>query len=266
MKRFTLSLLAVLTTASLFAKVPVIGVSGYTEDARNQVNVTYTNAIINAGGAPLVVPVTSDDAVIEAIVASLDGLLMTGGEDFDPLKCYGEEPIRALGGIAPERDEFDIKLIRAAVKKGIPVLGICRGHQLTAVAFGGSLWQDINSQVKGCRIKHRQSPTPGSYGTHTINIEPGSYLEKALKSDKAVVNSSHHQAIKEPAQGFKVVARSVDGIVEAIERVAPIPGYPDGGAMIIGTQFHPEVLVTGKDKSFTAIFELLVKEAAKKKK
>ena len=263
MKKILISILAVLATISMSAKTPLIGVSGYAETGSNKVNVTYTDAILAAGGAPVIVPVTTDDTAIEAIVAKLDGLLMSGGEDFDPLKWYGEEPLRALGEIAPVRDDFDVKLIRAAVKKGIPVLGICRGNQLTAIAFGGSLYQDIPSQVRESKIKHRQTGTPGSYGTHTINIEKGSFLEKALKSDKAVVNSFHHQAIKTPAPGFKVAATAPDGIVEAIERVAPLQGYPDGGGMIIGVQYHPEQLITGNDKSFIGIFELLVKEASK---
>lgn len=263
MKRLILSLAAVMASVAMFAKVPVIGISGYAEEGKNMLSTTYTNAVLTAGGAPVVVPVTTDDAAIEAIVANLDGLIMSGGEDFDPLKWYGEEPLRALGEIAPVRDEFDVKLIRAAVKKGIPVLGICRGHQLTAAAFGGSLWQDIPSQCPDSYVKHRQSPTPGSYGTHSIKIEKGSFLAKCLNSEKAVVNSFHHQAVKEPAPGFKVVAKSADGIVESVERVAPLKGYADGGAMIIGVQFHPEGLIAGKDKSFKAIFELLVKEASK---
>lgn len=263
MKKFILSLAAVLASVAMFAKVPVIGISGYAEEGKNMLSTTYTNAILSCGGAPVVVPVTTDDTVIEAIVANLDGLVMSGGEDFDPLKWYGEQPRRELGAIAPVRDEFDVKLIRAAVKKGIPVLGICRGCQLTAAAFGGKLWQDIPSQCPDSYIKHRQSPTPGSYGTHSINIVKGSFLEKCLKSETAVVNSFHHQAIKEPAPGFKVVATSPDGITEAVERVAPLKGYADGGAMIIGVQYHPEGLITGKDKSFKAIFELLIKEAGK---
>lgn len=254
-----------LVSASLSAKIPVIGVSAYAEGSKNMVNRTYTNAVRNAGGAPVVIPVTSDEAVIEAIVATIDGLVMTGGADFDPLAWYGEEPLRALDEIEPERDDFDVKLIRAAVKRGIPVLGICRGEQLMAVAFGGSLWQDIPSQIQESYVKHRQGETTGSYGTHSITIEKGSFLEKAIGTRSTAVNSFHHQAIKDVPQGFKVVARSADGIIEAVERTEPLKEYPDGGGMIIGTQFHPEILVTGRNKVFTGIFEMLVKEAAKGK-
>lgn len=263
MKKIILSLLAVLTASTMFAKVPVIGVSGYIDGAKNCVNTTYTSAVINAGGAPVVIPTNSDQNVIDAIVASLDGLIMTGGADFDPLKYFNEEPIRELGDVQPERDDFDVRLIRAAVKKGIPVLGICRGEQLMAIAFGGSLWQDIPAQIPESYIKHRQSGTTGTYGTHTITIEKGSFLEKAIGKRRTAVNTFHHQAIKDVPQGFKVVAKSPDGIVEAVERVEPLKNYPDGGGRIFGTQFHPEVLVKGDDKSFRGIFEMLVKEASK---
>ncbi|MBO4768655.1 MAG: gamma-glutamyl-gamma-aminobutyrate hydrolase family protein, partial [Bacteroidales bacterium] len=130
MKRLILIAAALLASASLFAKIPVIGISGYVDGSKNAIGTTYTNAVRNAGGAPVVIPVTSDETVIETIVASLDGLVMTGGADFDPLAYYGEEPIRELGTVEPNRDDFDVKLVRAAVKRGIPVLGICRGEQL----------------------------------------------------------------------------------------------------------------------------------------
>ncbi|MBO4571971.1 MAG: gamma-glutamyl-gamma-aminobutyrate hydrolase family protein [Bacteroidales bacterium] len=263
MKRLILIAAALLASASLFAKIPVIGISGYVDGSKNVIGTTYTNAVRNAGGAPVIIPQTADEDVIEAILSNIDGLIMTGGSDYDPLLYYGEEPIRELGDIVPDRDYFDVMLVRAAVKRGIPVLGICRGEQLLAAAFGGSLWQDIPTQIPESYVKHRQGGTPGSYGTHSITIEKGSFLEKALGSRESVVNSFHHQAIKDVPQGFKVVARSADGIIEGVERVAPLKNYPDGSGMIIGTQFHPEALVAGRDKSFRGIFELLVKEAAK---
>lgn len=264
MKRVSLVLTVLLSSSVIFAKVPVIGVSGYVDGSKNMVNTTYTNAVRLSGGCPLIIPVTTDEKHIEAIVASIDGLIMTGGSDFDPL-LYGEEPIRQNGDIVPARDAFDIKLIRAAVAKGIPVLGICRGEQLIAVAFGGTLWQDIPSQVKKSYIKHRQSGTPSSYPTHTINIEEGSFLYKALgDAAKASVNSFHHQAIKKVPEGIKVVAVSPDGIVEAVERAGSLSGeYADGGGMIIGTQFHPEALSVGGSSPFAGVFRLLVEASSK---
>ena len=264
MKKILLSIAVAMVSVSLFAKVPVIGVSGFVDGAKNMVNVTYTNAVRLAGGCPFVIPVTSDEQQIEAIVSSIDALIMTGGPDFDPL-LYGEEPLRANGDIVPTRDDFDIKLVRAAVAKGIPVLGICRGEQVLSVAFGGTLWQDIPSQIATSTIKHRQAGTPGSYPTHTINIEKGSFLYKALGNvETSRVNSFHHQAIKDVPAGFKVVALSKDGIIEAVERTAPLAKeYKDGGNIIIGTQFHPEILSTGSASPFVGIFRIIVEKASK---
>lgn len=264
MKRFILLALVLLgAAAGAFAKTPVIGISAYSEEGRCQVNMTYVNSVRMAGGVPLVIPVTSDDAQIDAILKTIDGLLMTGGEDFDPLKWFGEEPVRGLGEVVPARDDYDVKLVRAAVAKGIPVLGICRGEQLLAVAFGGSLWQDIPSQIPASYVKHRQGPTTGAYGTHSIAITKGSLLEKVLGKDKAVVNSFHHQAIKDVPQGLKVVATSADGIIEAVERSGKLRGFPDGGAMILGVQFHPEIITNAGNPEFLPIFRKLVEEAGK---
>lgn len=266
MKRYlTLAVALLVAAGSLFAKTPVIGVSGYTEGGTCRVNMTYVNAIRLAGGVPLVIPVTGDDAQIEAVLAAIDGLVMTGGEDFDPLKWYGEEPVRGLGEVVPERDEFDVKLVRAAVAKGIPVLGICRGEQLLAVAFGGALWQDIPSQVKDSYVKHRQGPTSGRFGTHSIALEKGSLLSQLLGGrTSAVVNSFHHQAIKAVPQGLRVAATAPDGIIEAVERSGRLaPAYADGGAFLLGVQFHPEAITDGGNPEFLPIFQRLVSEAGR---
>ena len=267
MKRlFLLAALLPCAVTGISAKTPVIGISSFSDNGRCQVNLTYVNSVRMAGGVPLVIPVTGDDAQIEVILSAIDGLVMTGGEDFDPLKWFGEEPIRGLGEVVPERDDFDVKLVRAAVAKGIPVLAICRGEQLLAVAFGGSLWQDIPSQVKESYVKHRQSPTTGTYGTHSISIEKGSLLSRVLGDrTSAVVNSFHHQAIKQVPQGLKVVATAADGIIEGVERSGRLaPDYTDGGAMILGVQFHPEIITNAGNPEFLPIFQKLVEEAARK--
>ena len=141
-------------------------------------------------------------------------------------------------------------LIKMAVEKGLPLLGICRGEQLLNVVFGGTLYQDIPSQAKGSYIKHRQQ-APSNYGTHTIKIENGTVLNKVLKSDKAVVNSFHHQAVKDVAPGFKVMATSADGIVEAIQK----------DEKVFGLQFHPEGFVANGDDTFLPIFQYFVEKA-----
>ncbi|MDD2594550.1 MAG: gamma-glutamyl-gamma-aminobutyrate hydrolase family protein [Bacteroidales bacterium] len=263
MKKTTLLISVLLLAVNLIAKTPIIGVSGYSDGSKQIANCTYVNAVRLAGGVPVVIPVTTDDAQIASIVEAIDGLIMTGGEDFDPLKWYNEEPLRANGTIAPQRDEFDVKLVRAAVAKGIPVLGICRGHQLLSIAFGGSLYQDIPSQIKNSYIKHYQGGTPGSYGTHTINIDKGSLLEQQTNTQDVAVNSFHHQAVKDVPVGFKVTAKSADGVIEAMERIGKLNGYKDGGAVIMGVQFHPEIFTSAGYDTFLGIFQYLVKESGK---
>lgn len=118
-------------------KAPVIGLSATYETGQNNVPNTYIISVRKAGGIPVILPVTDDPAIIARMVESIDGLILTGGEDVDPLLWYGEEPLPAMGGIVPVRDFFDIHLARKAVEAGIPVLGICRGEQVLNVAFGG---------------------------------------------------------------------------------------------------------------------------------
>jgi len=233
---------------------PVIGISStWGEGSSTQAPITYVNSVIRAGGVPLVLPVTEDPELLAAMLERVDAVIMTGGEDIDPLKWFGEEPHPALGEVAPKRDAFDIALIRMAVGKGLPLLGICRGHQLLNVAFGGSLWQDIPSQVKGTFVKHSQK-APGWYGTHSVIIEKGSLLNKQIGLDSVAVNTFHHQAVKDVAPGFKVTARSKDGIVEAIEKT--------GSSKVFGVQFHPEVFTSNGYDTFLGIFRNLVSEAS----
>lgn len=254
--------LILFVSLSLFASAPVIGISGYSSDNNSVVKLAYIESVRLAGGVPIVLPVTTDDAQIDAMLSVVDALVMTGGEDFDPLKWYGEEPRTTMTTVNAERDEFDVKLLRAAVAKGIPVLGICRGEQALGVAFGGALWQDIPSDVHS-EIKHNQSPTDAVYATHSITIEKGSNLASLLGSERAVVNSFHHQSIKRVPAGLKAVAFAADGIVEAVERDGKITGYEDGGAWIMGTQFHPERLISPRDTTFLPIFKALVREASR---
>ncbi|MDD3273893.1 MAG: gamma-glutamyl-gamma-aminobutyrate hydrolase family protein [Bacteroidales bacterium] len=257
MKKFLSIVLFALLTLSVTAqntKKPVIGISStWGGGTSTQVPVTYVNSVIRAGGVPVVLPLTDDIELLSAMLERVDAVIMTGGEDIDPLKWFGEEPIPAMGEIAPKRDEFDIMLIRLAVEKGLPLLGICRGHQLLNVAFGGTLYQDLPSQLKGYSVKHRQS-TPGWYGTHSINIEKGSLLFKQLGVETIAVNTFHHQGVKDLAPGYKATAWSKDGVVEAMEKV--------GSSKVYGVQFHPEVFTSNGYDAFVGIFSHLINEAS----
>lgn len=261
-KMVSILAIALFLTLPLCAKIPVIGISGHNSDDNSVAKLTYIKSVRLAGGVPVVLPVTSDDSQIEAMLSMIDGLVMTGGEDFDPLKWYGEEPRKTLKTVNAERDEFDVKLLRAAVAKGIPVLGICRGEQALGVAFGGALWQDIPTDIRS-ELKHNQAPTSAGYPTHSIKIEKDSKLYSILGTQRTVVNTLHHQAIKLVPKGLKAVAYASDGVVEAVEREGKLEGFADGGAWIIGTQFHPEELIYSGDTTFLPIFEAFVKESSK---
>ena len=259
----TILILALVIVAGLSAsaKAPVIGISGHDSSDEAVADLAYIQSVRMAGGVPVVLPLTKEDAEIEAMLSVIDGLILTGGGDFDPLRWYGEEPRREMRIVEYERDDFDIKLLRAAVAKGIPVLGICRGHQAFGVAFGGALWQDIPTDVQG-NVKHNQMPTASKYPTHSITIEKGSQLCSLLETGKIMVNSLHHQGIKLLPKGLKAVAYAADGVIEAVERDGRIEGFEDGGAWFMGVQFHPERIVCTGDKTFLPIFKTLVDEAS----
>lgn len=234
-------------------KKPIIGISSTSgEGSSASAPLTYVKSVVRAGGVPIIIPMTKDTAQISRVLEIVDAVIMTGGEDFDPLKWYNEEPIQALGEIAPERDTFDVALIRMAVKRGLPVLGICRGAQLMNIAFGGTLYQDIPSQVKHPYVKHQQK-APGNYGTHTIEIDKNSLLFKQINKSSVAVNSFHHQSVKDIAPGFKVTARAKDGIVEAIEKI--------GSDKVFGVQFHPEVFTSSGIDTFLGVFNYLILKA-----
>jgi putative glutamine amidotransferase len=220
------------------SKKPLIGVSGsmlastkYLNYYFSYVSDYYIQAIAKAGGIPVIIPIVRDLSVIPDQIRGLDGLIMSGGADINPLK-YQEEPTRTIGTIHPERDEFDYVLLRSALKNKIPILGICRGNQLLNVFHGGTLHQDIESAYTNAS-EHKQSGNH-EFGTHTVLIEKGSWLSNVLGKDEIIVNSLHHQAVKDLAPGFKITATSKDGVVEGIERKK--------GSFCVGVQWHPEMM------------------------
>jgi putative glutamine amidotransferase len=200
--------------------------------ARSYISHDYIRAVALVGAVPLLLPVISEEEAILEQVRGVDGLLLPGGYDVNPLQ-YGEEPYRDLDAIFPEVDEHQLTIARSAATMKKPMLGICRGLQLMNVAFGGTLYQDL-SQIKGSYIKHVQKAQRHT-ASHTIDIEAGTELHRTLKITSLPVNSFHHQAVKDLAPGFVVNARSRDGVIEGIEK--------SGGSFTVAVQWHPEMMV-----------------------
>ncbi len=240
-------------------KKPIIGMStalindkdkGFSGSERVYVNRDFVNAVIKAGGVPMLIALNTDKEVIKAQMEVIDGLIITGGNDVFPLN-YGEEPHRLLQKTRPERDEFDFELIKYAKEKKIPILGVCRGMQIMNVYAGGTLYQDL-SLIEGETLRHVQKEDR-FVKTHSVDIEEGSLLS-TIYPDEIMVNSYHHQAIKDVAGEYEVISRAKDGIVEAIEH----KDYP----FLLGVQWHPEMLSVRCDEA-VKIFKLLIDSSSK---
>ncbi len=195
-----------------------------------RLNSAYVTSLENAGLVPLVVPPLRNDVAARAIVSRVDGILLTGGEDVEPT-LYGQERNENSGQANEPRDRTEIALIRAARELRKPILAICRGPQVLNVALGGTLIQDIPSQVPGA-LEHN-SPGNRAGRVHEVIIDKDSMIAAAIGATHIMVNSLHHQSVLDVAPGMKVTARSTDGIVEGIEST-------DEGWWAMGVQWHPE--------------------------
>lgn len=194
----------------------------------------YVEGVANAGGVPVVLPPVGEHRAAEAVIGGLDGLLLSGGSDLDP-GYYGEKPIPELSVTLPERDAFEMALLGMALRRGIPIFGICRGLQIMNVALGGTLYQDLPAQLGREVLKHRQD-TPKWQPSHEIEIQGDSWVGEIVEKSVIKVNSYHHQGIKDLADGLVVTARSADGVIEAVE------SRDFSERWLLGVQWHAEAM------------------------
>ena len=192
----------------------------------------YVRGVSEAGGLPVAISPSLSLRAAVVLLDGLDGLLLSGGPDLDP-GYYGEEPIPELGTTIPEWDALEMALLALALKRGMPIFGICRGMQILNVALGGTLYQDMPSQFAADVIDHWQT-TPKCQFTHEVEFLDNSYLAEITDRQTVEVNSYHHQGIKGLADALTVAARSADGVIEAVES----RDFSD--RWLVGVQWHPE--------------------------
>jgi putative glutamine amidotransferase len=215
--------------------------------AEMALGITYVRAIEAAGGVPVVMPPLAP-ADVPALVARLDGLLLSGGPDLAPA-AYDAQPHAELGTTEPGLDAFEYAIVLEARRTGLPILGICRGAQALNVACGGTLHQHL-PDVVGDTVAHRQTED-SRLPTHVVDVLPGSRLAAMLGTERLPVNSFHHQAVDRLGDGLRVCARAPDGTIEGIEAPA--------GPLVVAVQWHAETLAAGSPHR--VLFEELVAAA-----
>jgi putative glutamine amidotransferase len=236
-------------------RAPLIGVttsvSHEASPERAYVNVAYLRAVQGAGGVPVLLPPHLDETSREALWERLDGLLLTGGGDVDPAR-FGEPAHPKIYDVSPARDALEIAMTTRALAGQMPLLAICRGIQVLNVTLGGTLWQDIPSEVPGA-LNHSQTARRDE-PTHRVKVMgEGTRLGAVLGSLELPVNSFHHQAIRRLGEGLREVAWAEDGIIEGVEVAS---GHP----FVVGVQWHPEDLA-GRDEAARRLFQALVAAA-----
>ncbi len=246
---------------------PVIGITGNYDKETCMLAEGYYQSVLRAEGIPFIIPPFWPDDRLGELLDQLDGIIFSGGGDINPL-LLGEEPIKELHSITPQRDMQELLLARMAYDRQIPMLGICKGIQVINAALGGTNYQDIYTQMEGVRIKHSQD-LDRRHSSHTVKLTKGSTLERIFTLDtyggeqcntehrvveKLPVNSFHHQACKDVAPCLRVAAMSEDGVIEAVES--------NEFKSILGVQWHPETYILGDDYYMMSIFEWLVGESA----
>ncbi len=250
---FLLSLVLILACCGCQGNIrssrPLIGITSVYSINKDNGSVStktgfvYVKAVAENGGVPVILPTITNEEILLRYVEDLDGLVLIGGADIPP-EAYDQQPHETVRIMPEQRYDFERQLIPVWLSTGKPILGICLGMQFTNVVSGGTLIQDIPSQV-GTEVVHRRK-------YHHVRIEPDSSLAKILDNEEAIVYSSHHQAVDKPGRNLKVIAHADDGVIEALERV-------DGGFGLF-VQWHPEVMKDIVHRN--AIYGALVRAAA----
>lgn len=228
---------------------PVVGITGNYSEGTCTLAEGYYQSLLRAGALPLIVPPLERECDFGELLDRLDGLLLSGGTDLNPL-WVGEEPLPQLGGINPQRDASELLLVRLAADRQLPMLGICRGMQVIAAALGGNVHQDLAACLgEALTVKHSQN-APRSEATHSLRVEEGSTLHR-LFGTRLAVNSFHHQAVAHCGPRLRATAWSADGVIEALES--------SEHKSILAVQWHPECMPA---ETMSALFEHFVGEAA----
>ncbi len=231
---------------------PTIGISANHTESNSALHTAYSDAIIAAGGTPVIIPVSCEIDMILSVVKSLDGILLSGGDDIDA-RFFGEDNIEGLTQLNLTRDNHELMLIRAAMDRSIPIFGICRGCQIINIALGGDIYQDLPSMYEEPLLNHSILENR-HLGVHDVAIAPHSELHKITDANNISVNSRHHQAIRNVAPSLRAVAKSPDGVIEAVE------GYPVH--QILAVQWHPEnMATTGDNETMQRLFKFFVDES-----
>ena len=206
-------------------------VPSWAEEKKIAVNQDYVEAVLRAGGTPVLFPMTDDREQIHRLLDQTDGLLLTGGQDIDPQE-YGESKQTYCGDCSSYRDAMEFSLSREALARRIPILAICRGIQVLSCVLGGSLYQDLASQF-GTQLSHPRYDMAGD-PVHEVEVMPDTLLSSIVGAGPLRVNSRHHQGIKALGKNLRINAKAPDGLIEGIE----LPDHP----FVLGVQWHPESL------------------------
>ena len=231
--------------------MPLIGITTGLESGGPRPRDAYCRSVEQAGGTTILIHPGQSSMDLDAVWRKLGGLILSGGGDVDPAR-YGEPAHPNTGGISAERDEMEIRLALKAVGSGLPLFAICRGIQVLNVALGGTLVQDIPSGPR--KMLAHDSKGERGVATHAVTVEEGTRLAAALGTTTASTNSFHHQAVRRPGRGLRVVAHTGDGVIEGVEGVG-------GDAFLLGVQWHPEEM-TLRDAPSLALFKALVVAAS----